>query len=58
MNLPPEAIDEFTEIYQTEFKKPLDRAKAEELAENLLRLFALMLDCQNTKTNSSSLRKE
>lgn len=46
MNLPPEAIDEFMNIYRDEYKKQLDRAKAEELAENLIRLFELILTRQ------------
>lgn len=58
MNLPPEAIDEFMEIYQNEFEKPLDREKAEELAENLIRVFTLVFDCQNTKINASSPHKK
>lgn len=52
MNLPTEAIDEFMNIYRDEYKKQLDRAKAEELAENLIRVFTLMFDCQNTKINT------
>ncbi len=44
MKLPEEAIDEFMRVYQDEFNKPLERAKAEELAENLIRLFELILN--------------
>ena len=58
MNLTSEAIDEFMEIYQDEFKKPLARAKAEELAENLIRVFGLVFGCQNTKQNISNQHKK
>ena len=41
MDLTPEDIEEFREIYRTEFGKDIEPGKAKIMADRLLRLYAI-----------------
>jgi len=42
MSLSKKAIDEFKEIYEKEFGEKISDAQAEEMGENLIRLFEII----------------
>lgn len=58
MSLPQEAIEEFKEIYKKEYKKELSDAEARESAENLVRFFDLLWECEKKDIQRKQLLKK